>query len=154
MSTPQTLNIPLIEPRGLEGVAVRIPPEAPCTIEASIADETLGFARDSSVLSPAGRALLQTFVTAILRNARHLEQIDLAGFASAEGEVSYNLPLSQSRADAVGTVLASIPELHQLPIRAVGMGEKDPVGDNGTEDGREANRRVELSFHFTGCANR
>ena len=54
-----------------------------------------------------------------------------------------NLNLSQERADAV---LAGLMERRILTrnITAKGYGETVPIADNGTEEGREINRRIEF----------
>jgi len=54
-----------------------------------------------------------------------------------------NLRLSQDRADAF---LRGLRE-RRVPVSsfsAVGYGEADPIADNETEEGREANRRIEF----------
>lgn len=71
--------------------------------------------------------------------------IEVTGFASAEGKADLNRKLSQQRADAVVRYLA---ENHQIPLRRIitpfGYGTLNPVADNGTKEGREQNRRVEV----------
>jgi outer membrane protein OmpA-like peptidoglycan-associated protein len=71
--------------------------------------------------------------------------IEITGYASADGPEDYNRRLSQMRADAVVRYLA---ENHNVPLRRIvtpfGYGEKSPVADNKTKDGREQNRRVEV----------
>jgi len=71
--------------------------------------------------------------------------IEITGYASADGPEDYNRRLSQLRADAVVRYLA---ENHNVPLRRIvtpfGYGEKLPVADNKTRDGREQNRRVEV----------
>jgi len=71
--------------------------------------------------------------------------IEITGYASADGPEDYNRRLSQMRADAVVRYLA---ENHNVPLRRIvtpfGYGEKMPVADNKTRDGREQNRRVEV----------
>ena len=71
--------------------------------------------------------------------------IEVAGFASSDGDVNANRRLSQRRADAVIQYLA---ENYMIPMRRfvtpMGYGESHPVGDNNTRDGREENRRVEI----------
>lgn len=73
--------------------------------------------------------------------------IEITGFASAEGGESYNRRLSQRRADAVIQYLA---ENHNIPLRRLvtpfGYGEKQPIADNKTRDGRMQNRRVEVKI--------
>ena len=59
------------------------------------------------------------------------------------GSDAYNKRLSQERAQAVVDFLIS-QGIDSSRLRAVGYGESKPVADNGTEEGRERNRRVEL----------
>jgi OOP family OmpA-OmpF porin len=71
--------------------------------------------------------------------------IEVAGFASADGDAEYNRRLSRQRADAVIQFLA---ENFSIPLRRfvvpMGYGESQPVGDNTTREGRVENRRVEV----------
>ena len=78
----------------------------------------------------------------VLRNCDTL-QIEVAGFTDSQGRDIMNLNLSQARADAVLEALRA----RRVPVGtfvAVGYGEADPIADNGTEEGREANRRIEF----------
>jgi len=70
-------------------------------------------------------------------------RIEIAGYTDSQGREEMNLQLSQDRASAVLTALRS----RRVPVgtfEATGYGEVDPIADNGTEDGREANRRIEF----------
>jgi len=71
--------------------------------------------------------------------------IEVAGFASADGDEAYNRRLSQKRADAVIQYMA---ENYSIPLRRfvtpMGYGESQPVADNDTRTGRKENRRVEV----------
>lgn len=71
-------------------------------------------------------------------------QIEVAGHTDNTGEVSYNVTLSQGRADAVRMYLISIAPALGSYLNAHGYGMSMPTADNGTEVGRQANRRVEL----------
>lgn len=72
--------------------------------------------------------------------------IQIAGFASADGSEELNRRLSQRRADAVVRYLA---EKQGVPLRRIvmpyGYGEMNPAADNTTREGREQNRRVEVT---------
>lgn len=153
VSTPRTLDIPLRPPPTLERVEVEIRPEEPCTLEARIENDTLGFEKDSHHISDDGKALIRKFVQLLLdaNPGSTPARIELLGYASSEGDESYNLTLSRNRAHAGRELLASIPELAGVPIAAEGRGEADPIGDNSTEEGRRMNRRVEIYFQFPGC---
>ena len=59
------------------------------------------------------------------------------------GAKSANQAISQKRAEAVITWL-SAHEVNRARLAAAGFGGTKPVQDNGAEDGRQKNRRVEL----------
>jgi OOP family OmpA-OmpF porin len=73
--------------------------------------------------------------------------IEVAGFASSDGDEALNRRLSQRRADAVIQYLAYN---YSIPLRRfvmpMGYGEKQPVADNHTRAGRKENRRVEVTI--------
>ena len=66
----------------------------------------------------------------------------MQGHTSSEGSDSYNLKLSQKRANSVVQFLESKGVSNRLSAK--GFGEAKPVADNRTEIGRSENRRVEL----------
>jgi outer membrane protein OmpA-like peptidoglycan-associated protein len=67
----------------------------------------------------------------------------IEGYTDTTGTPDYNLKLSQQRADAVHDFLVS-QGLSADTITAKGLGQADPVADNGTAAGRKLNRRVEI----------
>jgi OOP family OmpA-OmpF porin len=73
-------------------------------------------------------------------------EIRIEGHTDSQGSSSYNLRLSQGRADAVRAYLTS-QGIRGSRLSSVGLGEETPIADNETEDGRALNRRVE--FHIT-----
>ena len=66
----------------------------------------------------------------------------IEGHTDNVGQPSNNKLLSQRRADAVVAYL--VQTLHVSPARlsAVGYGDSRPIGDNRTEEGKRANRRI------------
>jgi hypothetical protein len=72
------------------------------------------------------------------------DRVVIAGFTDNVGSQEYNLELGRRRAQAVAEILIGegVPA-GQLSV--VSYGKDRPVADNGTEDGRARNRRVE--FH-------
>ena len=72
-------------------------------------------------------------------------RLEIQGHASAEGDDSYNLELSQRRADSVRRYLVA-KGLDAKRLIAVGYGETVPAATNRNESGRSINRRVE--FHI------
>ncbi len=71
--------------------------------------------------------------------------LEIQGHTDSQGRETMNLALSQSRADSVLNELRARRVLTSS-FTAVGYGEATPIADNKTEDGREANRRIE--FHL------
>lgn len=72
-------------------------------------------------------------------------RIKVSGFTDSQGREEMNQRLSQQRADAVLTALRA----RRVPVstfEAVGFGEENPIADNDTDAGREANRRIEFSL--------
>lgn len=70
-------------------------------------------------------------------------RIELGGHTDSQGSEAFNEQLSQRRAQAV---LDAMKE-HGIPtgnMTAHGYGESQPVSDNDTDAGREANRRIEF----------
>ncbi|MFA8441036.1 OmpA family protein [Yoonia sp.] len=71
--------------------------------------------------------------------------IRVSGFTDSQGREVMNQQLSQDRADAVLTALRA----RRVPVstfESIGFGEENPIADNDTEEGREANRRIEFSL--------
>lgn len=72
-------------------------------------------------------------------------QIMVSGHTDSTGSDSYNLQLSQKRAQSVtGYFVAQGVDAGRF--QTVGYGESRPVADNGTKEGRAANRRVEIQI--------
>ncbi len=70
-------------------------------------------------------------------------RITVKGHTDTSGERSYNLQLSQRRADAV---VAYMERNGVSPSRvtAIGVGPDEPIADNNTRAGRTQNRRIEI----------
>jgi len=66
----------------------------------------------------------------------------IEGHTDTSGSASYNKNLSQRRADAVAAVLVQQMGVSQARVSAMGYGEEQPIADESTATGREANRRV------------
>jgi len=69
--------------------------------------------------------------------------VDVVGHASSDGPDDYNQALSERRATSVQSYLVN-SGVQSVRLRALGMGETQPIADNATEAGRVANRRVEI----------
>jgi outer membrane protein OmpA-like peptidoglycan-associated protein len=69
----------------------------------------------------------------------------IEGHTDSIGDATVNKQLSQKRADAVRDYLIS-RGTNADRVTAVGYGEERPIADNGSESGREKNRRVEFKI--------
>ncbi len=102
---------------------------------------SLLFVSGKASLLPAGRARLDE-VAAALMGARAGGFL-VEGHTDAQGSDTFNLDLSERRAQAVCDYLVSrgVPSEE---TRSVGYGEQRPIAENSTPEGRADNRRVEI----------
>ena len=96
---------------------------------------------DKAVLKPEGRAKLDDLVSKM--SGLNLEVIIAVGHTDWIGTVAYNQKLSVRRAEAVKAYLVS-KGIEKNRVYTEGKGEKQPVADNKTAEGRAKNRRVEI----------
>jgi outer membrane protein OmpA-like peptidoglycan-associated protein len=105
---------------------------------------TILFKVGSSLLSTEAKRSLDD----VAREAQNRKGfvIEVAGFASSEGNLSINRRLSRQRAQAAAEYLA---EQHDISLRRImiptGYGVSRPVADNSTRAGRQENRRAEVT---------
>jgi outer membrane protein OmpA-like peptidoglycan-associated protein len=77
--------------------------------------------------------------------------VQIEGFTDSVGGDGYNQSLSERRADSVRDALTSMGIANDR-ILTKGLGKSSPVGDNGTAQGRQQNRRVEVLILDEGAA--
>lgn len=70
----------------------------------------------------------------------------VTGYTDSTGNDSINIPLSQARAQAVASYLSG-QGVSSSRINAQGYGSANPIASNATAEGREQNRRVEISIY-------
>ncbi|MBR9842666.1 MAG: OmpA family protein [Rhodobacteraceae bacterium] len=71
-------------------------------------------------------------------------RVMLVGHTDSEGDLERNIALSQARAEAVMSALVKDYGIDKAQVSARGIGFLAPRASNATEEGREANRRVEV----------
>ena len=96
---------------------------------------------DKSVIKPEGRSKLDD-ISAKAKGI-NLEVVIAIGHADSTGSDAYNQRLSVRRAESVKAYLVS-KGIEANRVYTEGKGEKQPVADNKTRDGRAKNRRVEI----------
>jgi outer membrane protein OmpA-like peptidoglycan-associated protein len=101
------------------------------------------FATDSADLNAGFFEVLNS--VALVLNEFDQTVIEVAGHTDSTGADAYNLALSARRAGAVASYLRTRNVRADRMIE-VGMGETRPVATNDTAEGRQLNRRVELTL--------
>ena len=96
---------------------------------------------DKSVLKPEGKAKLDDLAGKV--KGINLEVIIAVGHTDSVGTDAYNQKLSVRRSEAVKAYLVS-QGIEKSRVYTEGQGEKQPVADNKTAEGRSKNRRVEI----------
>jgi outer membrane protein OmpA-like peptidoglycan-associated protein len=89
---------------------------------------------------PSAQKQLADVAKALQKDER---SIVVVGHTDATGDDEKNMQLSQKRADAVSKFLTTHGVSEQR-VRTEGMGERQPVADNKSPEGRANNRRVEV----------
>jgi outer membrane protein OmpA-like peptidoglycan-associated protein len=105
--------------------------------------QIFNFGPNSSRLPAADRARLDEIAATLKADAGL--KVQITGFTDDEGAAYKNQALGEARAQAVA---------HGLRERGVpsgriswnGKGERDPISENGSQEGRALNRRAELRF--------
>lgn len=112
-----------------EGLAVRL--------------NNIFFDYDKATLRAESQAELDRLFELLRRYPK--ARIEIAGHTDSIASDAYNADLSQRRAQSVVDylVMKGFPRANLI---AKGYGESVPVADNGTDDGRQLNRRVEFRF--------
>jgi len=109
--------------------------------------EKVTFAADAffdtgkSVLKPEAKAKLDDLVSKTA--GINLEVIIAVGHTDSDGGDAFNQKLSVRRADSVKDYLTS-KGVEKNRVYTEGKGEKQPVADNKTKEGKAKNRRVEI----------
>ena len=125
--------------------AAVVPPAA--VVAPVVVAEKVTYAADAffdfnkSVLKPEGKAKLDDLVSKV--KGINLEVIIAVGHTDSVGSDAYNQKLSVRRSESVKAYLVS-SGIEKNRVYTEGKGEKQPVADNKTAEGRAKNRRVEI----------
>ena len=105
-----------------------------------VKSETVLFKVGRYNLTDEDKGQLDAFARTAASMKRYVIQVQ--GFTDSTGSKSYNLQLSQRRADAVVRHLTESDKIPLIWVRYLGYGEDMPAADNDSRDGRQQNRRV------------
>lgn len=102
----------------------------------------LFFEHDEATLTAASAPALEEIAT-LLRTLGD-QSFYVVGHTDSTGTFAYNMKLSADRAEAVRAALVQDHGIDSERLQAAGVGPLSPVFSNGSDGGREKNRRVEL----------
>jgi OOP family OmpA-OmpF porin len=103
--------------------------------------EGVNFDNDEATLRPDAIGILERAAIALKEWGN--VKVEIAGHTDAKASDDYNQALSERRANTVREFLIS-KGIAADRLTAKGYGESQPIADNGTEEGRAQNRRVEM----------
>jgi len=106
-------------------------------------DSGIMFDVDKSDLRPEAEKNLTDL--AVILNKYQDTDILIEGHTDATGSDTYNLQLSQVRAQTVANEL-SADKVAPTRFTIMGYGKSQPIADNSTAEGRQQNRRVEIAI--------
>ncbi|MEO7557407.1 MAG: OmpA family protein [Acidimicrobiales bacterium] len=105
-----------------------------------VLDTDILFAFGSAQLTPSATQRIGQLVSEIPNGA----SVSVRGHTDDIGTDADNQTLSEARASTVAAAVAAARP--DLTLDVSGRGEAEPVTSNGTPEGRELNRRVEIRF--------
>ncbi len=130
-------------------VTIKLEPETEENLEKELEEkgkiELYGiyFDSDKAILKPESESTLQQVLALINNNPN--QKLEIGGHTDSQGDDSYNLELSDKRAQAVLKWLKDHKAI-TANLSSKGYGETEPVADNSSKTGRALNRRVEIKL--------
>jgi len=110
-------------------------------IEARVNLQGVTFGSGNATLTANAKKILDGVAEQLVANPN--VKIEIQGHTDSQGKPATNKDLSERRAKAVVAYL-STKGVKLNRMRAVGYGQDVPIADNGTAEGRELNRRIEM----------
>ena len=106
--------------------------------------EHIFFKTDSAEIEERSFPLLDN-IASVMKVHPEIPHVRIEGHTDNTGDPAYNIDLSQRRAEAVVQYLKE-HGIGEERISGRGFGAEQPIEDNGTEEGRAANRRVAFTI--------
>ena len=115
-------------------------------VEVSFSSQYVQLTMKGALLFDSGSAELKGEALDVLDNVGVILEKYSEGTIEIEGHTD-NVPISSARALSVFYYLVENTSLDPARLRHAGMGEREPIADNSTEEGRSRNRRVEIRIY-------
>lgn len=131
-----------------DGLSIAPPPDQATaaalevSLNAALEDASILFESGSSAIASGGDSQLDAIAELLI--AVPGARVEVAGHTDSEGPADGNLILSVERAESVMAYLIA-RGVDPVQLTAVGYGQERPIADNGTPEGRAANRRIEFT---------
>ena len=123
--------------------ALPTPDECEARIAEILSVEKIVFEPGSATIDESA-VLTMDLIAEALQDCGNL-RLEVQGHTDSQGREEMNLSLSQARAESILNELRARKVLTRS-FTAKGYGESQPIADNDTEAGREANRRIEFKL--------
>jgi len=104
----------------------------------------INYAVASDIIPASSSSDIEELTKFMKANDRYT--IDINGHTDSQGEANYNQALSQKRADSLQKALVNAG-ISPTRMKAVGLGESQPIASNMEAGGRAKNRRTEVIMH-------
>lgn len=112
-----------------------------CELAEVIILKGVQFNTGATTLTEESKSILDDVATTLRRYPSMV--VEVAGYTDNQGAASFNVRLSQERANSVASYLTG-KGVDAANLKAKGYGPANPIADNNTAEGRQQNRRVEL----------
>lgn len=127
--------------------ALPTPQECVEDVGAVLARQKIVFTSGSAEIDASAAPVMEALAKALAKCGAI--KMEIAGHTDAQGSEEGNRALSQARAEAVVLALQG-RQVDVSGMTAKGYGEAAPIADNETDEGREANRRIEFTLIGSG----
>jgi outer membrane protein OmpA-like peptidoglycan-associated protein len=108
--------------------------------EGSVSTNGILFDSGSANIQPQSMGIIRQ-ISQVLQQEANMNLL-IEGHTDSDGNDETNMDLSKRRAEAVKNALVDVYNVSAGRLSTNGKGESEPVGDNGTPDGKAQNRRV------------
>lgn len=140
----QTFKVAVTYNKDLDPLAgMPSPHECAQDVDDVLARQKITFTPGSAEVDSKAAAVMKALAD-VLKDCPGVK-MQVAGYTDAQGSEEDNRGLSQARAQTVILVLQG-QNVDVSGMVAKGFGEANPIADNSTEAGREANRRIEFTL--------
>ena len=115
------------------------------TAQDLLAEGQINFVTGSAEVLADSTDLLERITGVVLACSNESTSLQISGHTDDRGSEEANQNLSERRAASVAAFMVN-RGVEADALKAVGLGESQPIADNATSEGRAANRRISFEF--------